>query len=189
MRLRLVVAVLALVLIAAPTLTAAPGPRGTLTGQVTFVRDGDTIVVGSMPIRLNGLAAPEWDEPGGDAAMDAMIKLVAGRTLRCELNGERTHDRCVGVCYLQGVDISAEMVRRGVARDCPRFSGGRYHVIEAQAAADGATIRQTYQLPAWEAVRMSSPEENFWIKMSVNEISTQAHFAVWHTLTCTKKLS
>jgi hypothetical protein len=38
------------------------------------------------------------------------------------------------------VDISAEMVRRGVARDCPRFSGGRYHAIEAQAASDGATI-------------------------------------------------
>ena len=54
-----------------------------------------------------------------------MIELVEGRTLRCELNGERTHDRCVGVCYLEGVEISAEMVRQGVARDCPRFNGGR----------------------------------------------------------------
>jgi micrococcal nuclease len=56
------------------------------------------IVLGSMPMRLKGLAAPEWDESGGDAATDAMIKLVEGRALRCELNGERTHDRCVGVC-------------------------------------------------------------------------------------------
>ena len=31
-------------------------PVGTLTA-VTFVRDGDTIEVGGMPIRLNGLAA------------------------------------------------------------------------------------------------------------------------------------
>jgi micrococcal nuclease len=120
-----------------------------MTGKVTFVRDGDTIVVGSMPIRLNGLAAPEWDEPGGDAAMDAMLELVEGRTLRCELNGERTHDRCVGVCYLEGVDISAAMVAAGVARDCPRFSGGRYQQAEAQAAAAGARIGRTYRLPGY----------------------------------------
>ena len=67
---------LALLVTAAAAVHAAPCPHGTLTGQVTFVRDGDTIVVGSMPIRLNGLAAPEWDEPGGDAAMDAMLELV-----------------------------------------------------------------------------------------------------------------
>jgi hypothetical protein len=41
----------------AVSLSAAPAnattcPRGALTGQVTLVRDGDTIVVGSMPIRL-----------------------------------------------------------------------------------------------------------------------------------------
>jgi micrococcal nuclease len=136
-------------LVTATAAAAAPCPRGTLTGEVTFVRDGDTIVVGSMPIRLNGLAAPDGDEPGGEAATRAMVKLVDGQRLRCELNGERTHDRCVGVCYLEGVDISAEMVLRGVARDCPRFSGGRYHVIEAQAAADGATIGRTYRLPGY----------------------------------------
>jgi endonuclease YncB( thermonuclease family) len=116
MGLRLGIAVLALVWIATQIASAAPCQRGAWTGQVTFVRDGDTIEVRGLPIRLNGLAAPEWDEPGGDAAMDAMIELVEGRTLRCELNGERTHDRCVGVCYLDGADISAEMVRRGVAR-------------------------------------------------------------------------
>jgi micrococcal nuclease len=129
--------------------TAGDCPRGTLTGPVTHVRDGDTIVVGSMPIRLNGLAAPEGDEPSGAAATRAMLELVQGRTLRCELDGERTHDRCVGVCYLDGADISEAMVHRGVARDCPRFSQGRYAEAEFQAAADGATIRQTYRLPGY----------------------------------------
>jgi hypothetical protein len=45
-----------------------------------------------------GLAAPEWDEPLGTEAREALIKLVHGRMLQCELDGERTHDRCVGVC-------------------------------------------------------------------------------------------
>jgi micrococcal nuclease len=106
-------------------------------------------VVGNMPIRLNGLAAPEGDEPGGGAATQAMIELVEGRTLRCELDGERTHDRCVGVRHLDGVDISEVMVRSGVARDCPRYSQGRYAEAELQAAAEGATIGSIYPLPGY----------------------------------------
>jgi micrococcal nuclease len=102
-----------------------------------------------MPIRLNGLAAPEGGEPGGAAATQAMIELVQGRTLRCELDGERTHNRCVGVCYLDGEDISEVMVHRGVARDCPRFSQGRYAEAERHAAADGATIGRAYALPGY----------------------------------------
>jgi hypothetical protein len=46
-----------------------------------------------MAIRLNGLAAPEGDEPGGAVATQAMVELVQGRTLRCELDGQRPHDR------------------------------------------------------------------------------------------------
>jgi endonuclease YncB( thermonuclease family) len=45
------------------------------------VRDGDTVEVGGLPIRLSGLAAPEWDEPGGAAARKAMVELVDGHTL------------------------------------------------------------------------------------------------------------
>lgn len=136
-------------LVTAAPVTEAPCLRGTITGPVTFVRDGDTIEVGGIPIRLNGLAAPEGDEPGGQTATQAMLELVEGRALRCELDGERTHDRCVGVCYLEDVDISAEMVRRGVARDCPRFSDGRYRDVEMRAAAAGATIGRTYRLPGY----------------------------------------
>jgi endonuclease YncB( thermonuclease family) len=118
-------------------------------GIVTHVRDGDTIEVGSMPIRLNGLAAPEGDEPGGAEATQVMLELVQGRTLRCELDGDRTHDRCVGVCYLNGADIAEVMVREGLARDCPRFSGGRYAKTERDAAANGAKIGRVYSLPGY----------------------------------------
>jgi micrococcal nuclease len=140
--------------LAAALLSAQPGeaaqcPHVSIAGIVRHVRDGDTIEVGRMPIRLQGLAAPEDDEPGGDRATTAMERLVLDREVRCELNGERTYDRCVAVCYLAGADIAAIMVRRGVARDCERFSGGRYSAAERQAAAEGATIRASYPLPAY----------------------------------------
>ena len=68
---------------------AAPCARGTLTGEVTYVRDGDTIEVGGLPIRLNGLAAPEGDERGGSKARRAMKELVLGEEVRCVLDGEK----------------------------------------------------------------------------------------------------
>jgi endonuclease YncB( thermonuclease family) len=46
--------------------------RGSLVAEVTHVRDGDTIEVGGLPIRLQGLAAPEGDKPGGEEATQAM---------------------------------------------------------------------------------------------------------------------
>jgi micrococcal nuclease len=78
----------AFVLALAPLPAAAACPVGTVTGEVTYVRDGDTIELGALAIRLNGLAAPEWNEPGGQEATDAMKALVLGKTVTCQLDGE-----------------------------------------------------------------------------------------------------
>jgi micrococcal nuclease len=74
---------------------------------------------------------------------------VLGKEVRCELTGKRTHDRCVAVCYLNGADVEAMMVRKGFARDCPRFSGGRHAEAERQATRKGATIARTCRLPGY----------------------------------------
>jgi micrococcal nuclease len=142
--------VLFLVMLAvAPVAASEACKAGNVTGRVSYVRDGDTIELGSMAIRLSGLAAPEWDEPGGKEAREEMIKLVHGRQVRCELDGSRTYDRCAGICYLDGRDIGEAMVRAGVARDCQHYSGGRYRAAELRAATVGATIAQTYPLPEY----------------------------------------
>ena len=72
------------VLLAIPPADAAKCPRGTLAGPVSHVRDGDTIVVGSMPIRLDGLAAPEGDEPGRAAASQVCLSWC--RAAPCDAN-------------------------------------------------------------------------------------------------------
>ena len=123
--------------------------NGALVGEVTYVRDGDTIELGSMAIRFEEIAAPEGSEPGGDVATEAIEALVLGKEVRCELTGKRTYDRCVAVCYLDGADIEAIMVRQGFARDCPRYSGGRHAEAERKAAVEGATIGRVYTLPGY----------------------------------------
>ena len=99
----------------------------TLIGRADHVRDGDTIVVSGMPIRLEGLAAPELRDKWGRASRDAIQRIVAGQRLHCELTGERSHDRRIGVCRLDdGSDIAALLVQQGLGRDCRRYSAGRY---------------------------------------------------------------
>ncbi len=107
----------------------------TLTGTVTKVRDGDTIEVGKVPIRLKGVSAPEMRDPLGPKSKSFMTNLVMGKRVRCELDGSKTHDRVVGICYLDGKDIGATVIANGLALDCPRFSGGRYVEYEVEGAA------------------------------------------------------
>lgn len=78
-----------------------------------------------------------------------MRAMVLGKKVRCELNGTSTYDRCVAICFLDGVDVGERLIREGHARDCPRYSGGRYAADEEAAAASGATIQATYRLPTY----------------------------------------
>src|SRR6056297_1091419 len=95
----------------------------TVSGKVTKIRDADTIVVKGIPIRLDGVDAPENGTIAGNAATAAMKRFVRGKTLKCELTGERTYDRWVGVCFTEdGYDIGAVMIANGYALDCRRYS-------------------------------------------------------------------
>ena len=105
-----------------------------LVGPVTHVRDGDTIEVKGVPVRLNGLHAPELNEPGGKAARTWMIEHVRGQKIVCILNGDRTHDRWVGICENSEGDLAAQLIAAGLGRDCPRWSGGRYARFETVTA-------------------------------------------------------
>lgn len=125
---------------------AARSVPDVLRGTVDHVRDGDTIVVDKQPVRLSGVAAPERHEPLGEAARRAMQTLAFGRTAECRPDGSRSRDRIVAICFVNGRDIGAELIARGLARDCPRFSKGRYAGIEAAA---GAAIVDVYPLPAY----------------------------------------
>jgi endonuclease YncB( thermonuclease family) len=109
-------------------LLAASAARAetTLHGRVTQVRDGDTIEVEGAAVRLEGLHAPELHQEGGEAAAAFLRTLVKGKTVVCSLTGERSHERRLGCCFRAGANIAASVVRAGAARDCRRFSNGRY---------------------------------------------------------------
>lgn len=118
--------------------------RYDLTGPVTHIRDGDTIEVAGTPVRLNGLHAPELRDPYGAEAKAMMARIVSAQEIGCELTGERSYDRVIGVCYGEdGKDVAAKLVAAGLGRDCPRYSGGRYRAAETDWA------RQRFALPGY----------------------------------------
>ena len=122
-------------------------PAQPIEGIVTDVRDGDTIELGSKVIRLHGVAAPERAQPLGKEATRLLRKLVDGQEIACTPDGTRTRGRIVAVCTLEGEDVGAMLIRAGLARDCPRYSHGRYAVDEQAALTQGTSIQSVYELP------------------------------------------
>ncbi len=122
------------VLLMLPTPAAADDA---LTGSARVV-DGDTIEIDGVRLRLQGLHAPERDEPGGAAATRFMVRLLDRQKVSCAPTGERSYDRLIAICSLDGGrDIAAELVAAGLGRDCARYSKGRYGPLET---ADGKRL-------------------------------------------------
>jgi micrococcal nuclease len=96
-----------------------------------WVIDGDTIDIAGTRIRLSGIDAPEMDHPYGKSAKWALVNQCKGQDVRAVFDGDLSHDRTVATCYLpDGRDLSAEMVKAGMAIDWPKFSRGKYSSLE-----------------------------------------------------------
>ena len=101
--------------------------NGLLSGKVTKVRDGDTIVVADQPVRLAALDCPENGKFGGDAATNLMKRLTDGVTVTCELDGTTTYDRVVGYCSARGRDLGQQMIDAEVCGIYQKYNTeGRY---------------------------------------------------------------
>ena len=84
---------------------------------------------------MAGIDAPELDHPWGKKAKWELVNLCKGQKVRAELAPDISHDRVVATCFLpDGRDLSAEMVKLGLALDWPKFSGGKYAHLEPDDA-------------------------------------------------------
>jgi hypothetical protein len=132
--------------------TAAPA--ATIEGQATIV-DGDTVKVNGIPVRLKGVDAPEMGDRYGAEATRGMQAIV-GSWLRCELTGEKTHNREVGHCVNgKGEDIGEAIIVQGFALACPRYSD-RYVEFE-QRDTIARLPRATYCLQGTRKVAVAPP--------------------------------
>jgi len=94
---------------------SASSDQTVLTGTVTHVRDGDTIEVNNVPIRLAALDCPERGTRDGDYA-SLIAKQFQGLQVTCELTGAKTYDRLVGYCSINGTDFGRYMMQNSACK-------------------------------------------------------------------------
>jgi micrococcal nuclease len=121
---------------------------------IAGVRDGDDVLFGSVPVRLQGIAAPEDRgddaELGGRSATEHLRNMLDGKFVVCHLDGSTAgSSRGAGVCYLGLVEVNLRQVEAGFARDCPSYSKGRYAEAEERARQAGRDLSAVYALPSY----------------------------------------
>lgn len=130
-----------------------PFKNSVINGRA-YVVDGDTLTIQKTQVRLFGVDAPELDHPYGKNAKGALLSLCKGHDVRAEVIAQDTHGRTVARCYLaDGRDLSAEMVKLGLAIDWARFSNGQYQSLEPPGVRKKlwlADARQKGRMDVWE---------------------------------------
>ena len=122
-----------------------------IVGKATVI-DGDTISIKNAKIRFSGIDAPEKNYYGqtqfcrgpkgvwacGKKASSKLKKLIDGQEVQCTNEGKDKYGRTLSICYANGVDLQAEMVRSGMAVAYLRYSN-RYEneMVEAMTAQVG----------------------------------------------------
>ncbi|WP_095533025.1 thermonuclease family protein [Planktotalea arctica] len=134
--------------------TARATTKSSVLQGAAYVIDGDSIVIQKTQIRLFGIDAPEMNHPFGQKAKWALVSLCKGETVKAEISEEDVHGRTVAKCTLaDGRDLSAEMVKLGLAIDWPKYSGGVYRGLETPDARKKmwlADARQKGRMHVWE---------------------------------------
>ena len=129
-----------------------PKTVSVLSGVATVI-DGDGILFGKLDVRLQGIAAPEFggakEQEMGAESRQNLVDLAWGKFVVCHLDGTRAGGRPVGICYLNNQDLGRLQVLGGYARDCKRYSKGRYLDAELKARANGGNLSAIYKLPEY----------------------------------------
>jgi endonuclease YncB( thermonuclease family) len=120
--------------------------------------DGDTLVIGGVRVRLEGIDAPETGQTCGGrelsswacgtAALEALAGLVAGQRVSCTGSGYDVYGRLLASCTAAGRELNAEMVRNGLAWAFVRYSQ-RYAALEAEARSRLIGIWRGSAEPPW----------------------------------------
>ncbi len=167
--------------------TVAQAVSEKLEGKVTGVLDGDSleVLVDKKPVmvRLHAIDAPEWDQPRGKDAKQALSKLAFGKLAVVKVEGLDNNDRTLGRVEVEGIELNAEMLKQGWAWHFKRFDQDKKLAkLESEARkAKRGLWADKQPIPPWEfrdqkkadAAKAGSPNPgpgggDFWLNISSN---------------------
>jgi endonuclease YncB( thermonuclease family) len=165
--------VLVLPLVLSHTGPTSAHKNPTLQGLAKVV-DGDTIAIGDVRVRLEGIDAPESTQACGlrtggewrcgEAASRQLARLIGHAAVRCDDLGPDKYGRTLGRCFSGSTNLNAEMVRTGFAWAFIKYSNA-YVREEADAKLARLGIWQgpaiaawDYRARAWASAEAQSPQ-------------------------------
>jgi len=125
---------------------------GTACAATAVVRDGDTIQLGDVTFRLDGIDAPELDQvciddhadPAacGIDAREQLSRLIGGRTVHCDdLGADKAfRNRHLGICRAEGEteSLNRQLVQKGLAVSVE--PAAKLHAKDDAAAAKATNL-------------------------------------------------
>lgn len=116
------------------------GDEGVFYGPFVSVVDGDTLkakVQGVvMTFRLQGIDAPERDQPYGSTSTALLDQLLRKQNLVLVFSDVDTYGRIVAEVWVGNLNVNAEMVRRGAAWFESQYSDDHQLYLVENAARD-----------------------------------------------------
>ena len=125
-------------------------PASQSSAATAIARDGNTLQLGNVTYRLDGVDVPPIDQlcidehadvwTCGIEARDQLSKLIDGKQVRCDdLGVDPTYKkRRLGVCKIEGetTSLSQSLVQQGFALNIENSASGRFKPDEARARDD-----------------------------------------------------
>ncbi len=89
------------------------------SAKVIAVLDGDTVLIrrsnGLVKIRLSGIDAPEKAQIFGETSRRSLSGMVLGKQVKVDSRATDQYGRMVAYLSVNGLDVNAEQIRRGMA--------------------------------------------------------------------------
>ena len=95
-----------------------------LSGRVTKVIDGDTLVVDDVTIRLSLVNTPESDQKGYQSAKNFVKDLCLGEKAKVDIDDGQPKDsygRTVGLVYCDGVNLNQKLMDNDLANILTKY--------------------------------------------------------------------
>jgi endonuclease YncB( thermonuclease family) len=143
-------------------------PKQDFTGIVTEITDGDTLTVVTLDdreivVRLAEIDTPERGQPFSRVASRALSELAFQKAVTVSYFDTDAYGRTVGRVFAGDIDVSAELVRRGVAwvyRDYARDQSLFALEEQARKAGQGLWGSPEPAVPPWEWRRGARPAQS-----------------------------
>jgi endonuclease YncB( thermonuclease family) len=153
-----------------PHVDRAAGDQSPIAGPAWIV-DGDSIRIGGVSIRLEGIDAPEWDQSCtdangkawlcGQAATRRLREHARGQSLTCAPRAHDRYGRVVASCTMpDGLDLNAWLVREGLAIASGHSGIYRDEEAEAKAAKHGIWAGSFMPPSEWRRLKGKGPHHH-----------------------------